>query len=61
MIRMDELLGVSRAIAVVREQAQQLLARGQTGHRLPPILLQGETGTGERPTRAAAPPRRAAA
>jgi transcriptional regulator with AAA-type ATPase domain/tetratricopeptide (TPR) repeat protein len=47
MIRMDELLGVSRAIAVVREQTQQLLARGQRAHRLPPILLQGETGTGK--------------
>jgi transcriptional regulator with PAS, ATPase and Fis domain len=44
---MDELLGVSRAIALVREQAQQLLARGRCAHRLPPILLQGETGTGK--------------
>ena len=47
MIPMDELLGESHAIAVVREQAQQLLARGQRAHRLPPILLQGETGTGK--------------
>ena len=44
---MDELLGESRAIAVVREQARQLLARGQRAHHLPPILLQGETGTGK--------------
>lgn len=43
----DELLGESRAIAVVREQARQLLARGQHAHHLPPILLQGETGTGK--------------
>jgi DNA-binding NtrC family response regulator/tetratricopeptide (TPR) repeat protein len=47
MIPLDELLGVSRAIAVVREQAQQLLAREQRARRLPPILLQGETGTGK--------------
>ena len=47
MTPMDELLGVSRAIALVREQAQQLLARGRCAHRLPPILLQGETGTGK--------------
>ncbi len=44
---MKELLGVSRAIAAVREQVQQLLTRGQHAHRLPPILLQGETGTGK--------------
>jgi len=44
---MDDLLGESHAIAVVREQALQLLARGQRAHRLPPILLQGETGTGK--------------
>jgi transcriptional regulator with AAA-type ATPase domain/tetratricopeptide (TPR) repeat protein len=44
---MDELLGESHAIALVREQARHLLARGQRAHRLPPILLQGETGTGK--------------
>ena len=47
MIPMKELLGVSRAIAAVREQVHQLLARAQHAHRLPPILLQGETGTGK--------------
>ncbi len=47
MVSTDELLGVSRAIAAVREQTQQLLAREQHAHRLPPILLQGETGTGK--------------
>ena len=47
MIPMDELLGESHAIAVVREQARQLLVRGQRARRLPPILLQGETGTGK--------------
>ena len=44
---MKELVGVSGAIAAVREQVQQLLTRGQHAHRLPPILLQGETGTGK--------------
>jgi transcriptional regulator with AAA-type ATPase domain len=47
MTPMDELLGESHAIAVVREQARQLLARGHRAHRLPPVLLQGETGTGK--------------
>ena len=47
MVSTDKLLGVSRAIAAVREQVQQLLAREQYAHRLPPILLQGETGTGK--------------
>jgi two-component system, NtrC family, response regulator AtoC len=44
---MEELLGRSRAIEVVREQVTQLLALGRGGRRLPPILLQGETGTGK--------------
>lgn len=43
----DELLGASNAIAEVREQIRQLLARGQHAQRLPPLLLQGETGTGK--------------
>ena len=47
MVSTDKLLGVSRAIAAVREQTQQLLTREQYAHRLPPILLQGETGTGK--------------
>ena len=47
MTPMDPLLGVSPAITAVREQAQQLIAREQSAQRLPPILLQGETGTGK--------------
>ncbi len=47
MNTLDELLGQSHAIALVREQAQRLLELGRRGHRLPPILLQGETGTGK--------------
>src|SRR5579859_1632749 len=47
MSPIDDLLGESHSIALVREQALQLLARAQRTHRLPPILLQGETGTGK--------------
>ena len=47
MTPLDELLGQSHSIALVREQAEQLLSRVQHAHRLPPILLQGETGTGK--------------
>ena len=47
MVSAKEMLGVSRAIEVVREQVHQLLTRAQHAHRLPPILLQGETGTGK--------------
>ena len=47
MVPTDELLGASHAIAAVREQTRQLLCREQRAHRLPPILLQGETGTGK--------------
>ena len=41
-----QLLGVSRGIVAVREKVQQLLRQSAT-HRLPPILLCGETGTGK--------------
>ena len=43
----DELLGQSHAIEVVKQQVEQVLVLGRGGHRLPPILLQGETGTGK--------------
>src|SRR5712691_4752215 len=42
-----ELLGESAAIQGVRENIRRLLARPQTGRRLPSILIQGETGTGK--------------
>jgi DNA-binding NtrC family response regulator len=47
MLSMDDLLGVSPAIAALRAEIQQLLDRGQRAQRLPPLLLQGETGTGK--------------
>jgi DNA-binding NtrC family response regulator len=47
MSPIDDMMGESRAIAAVREEARRLLARSQRAHCLPPILLQGETGTGK--------------
>ena len=41
-----QLLGASPGIVAVREKVQQLL-RQSAGHRLPPILIRGETGTGK--------------
>jgi len=44
----DEMLGTSPAMAAVREQLSRLLALpGGTTRRLPPVLIQGETGTGK--------------
>jgi DNA-binding NtrC family response regulator/tetratricopeptide (TPR) repeat protein len=42
-----ELLGESPGITKVREQVDHLLAHEGRSSRLPPILLQGETGTGK--------------
>src|SRR5262245_45014740 len=42
-----DLLGDSPGIQAVREQIGRLLERGQDARRLPPILIQGETGTGK--------------
>jgi hypothetical protein len=47
MTSMHDLLGVSPAIAALRAQIEQLLDRGRRAQRLPPLLLQGETGTGK--------------
>jgi transcriptional regulator with AAA-type ATPase domain/tetratricopeptide (TPR) repeat protein len=47
MTFMDEMLGRSHAIEVLKQQVQQVLVLGHGGHRLPPILLQGETGAGK--------------
>ena len=43
-----ELLGESPGIVAVRQKIGQLLQRQTDARRLPPILLQGETGTGKR-------------
>jgi two-component system response regulator AtoC len=42
-----ELLGESLAIQAVRATVERLLAHGIEGRRLPPLLIQGETGTGK--------------
>jgi transcriptional regulator with AAA-type ATPase domain/tetratricopeptide (TPR) repeat protein len=44
---LDDLSGHSPGIRAVREQVSRLLGRRQEGRRLPPILIQGETGTGK--------------
>ena len=45
--RLAELLGDSPTIEVVRDKLRRLLERQRAGQRLPPILIQGETGTGK--------------
>ena len=42
-----DLLGESPAIRAVRATVERLLAHGVEGRRLPPLLIQGETGTGK--------------
>jgi transcriptional regulator with AAA-type ATPase domain/tetratricopeptide (TPR) repeat protein len=44
----ESLLGTSPALSAIREEISRLLARpATTSRRLPPILIQGETGTGK--------------
>ena len=47
MDELAELLGESPTMQMVRERLHRLLDRQRAGQRLPPILLQGETGTGK--------------
>ena len=42
-----ELLGESHGIVAVRAKLGQLLGHHASPRRLPPVLLQGETGTGK--------------
>src|SRR5437016_11977277 len=42
-----ELIGENPKIAALRQKARALLQRHQGARRLPPILIQGETGTGK--------------
>src|SRR5712691_1897216 len=42
-----ELLGESSGIEAVREKVERLLKRQRDARRLPPILIEGETGTGK--------------
>src|SRR5262245_54860301 len=47
MAPLHELLGESPGIQAVRETVGRLLAPGAEGRGLPPLLIQGETGTGK--------------
>src|SRR2546421_1478656 len=47
MKALSELLGESPGIRAVREKVARLLERPAESRRLPPILIQGETGTGK--------------
>ena len=42
-----EFLGSSPSFEEVKDRARQLLARVRAGGRLPPVLIQGETGSGK--------------
>jgi DNA-binding NtrC family response regulator/tetratricopeptide (TPR) repeat protein len=47
MGELGELFGESAAIAAVRDTLRRLLDRARASHRLPSILLQGDTGAGK--------------
>src|SRR5512138_780288 len=47
MKHLVELLGESPGVEAVREKITRLLARQRDARRLPPVLIQGETGTGK--------------
>jgi len=47
MSRLAELLGDSAAIELVRRNLCRLIERQREGQRLPPVLIQGDTGTGK--------------
>ena len=47
MATLEELIGDSPAIMAVREKVERLLQRQAESRRFPPVLIQGETGTGK--------------
>jgi len=47
MKHLAELLGESPGIEAIRVRIKRLLARQQDARRLPPVLIEGETGTGK--------------
>ncbi|HUF94024.1 MAG TPA: sigma 54-interacting transcriptional regulator, partial [Candidatus Limnocylindria bacterium] len=47
MKALDDLLGDSRGIEAVRDKIKRLLERPRDARRLPPVLIEGETGTGK--------------
>jgi DNA-binding NtrC family response regulator/tetratricopeptide (TPR) repeat protein len=44
---LDEVIGESPGVVAVRERIARLLSRSSEVRRLPPVLIQGETGTGK--------------
>src|SRR5215471_9258415 len=47
MKHLDDLLGDSPGIQAIRDKIERLLTRQQDARRLPPVLIEGETGTGK--------------
>src|SRR5262249_61062242 len=47
MKHLADLLGDSPGIQAIREKIERLLSRQQDARRLPPVLIEGETGTGK--------------
>ena len=47
MKHLSELLGESPGIEAIRDKIKRLLTRQQDARRLPPVLIEGETGTGK--------------
>ena len=47
MKHLADLLGDSPGIQAIRDQIARLLTRQQDARRLPPVLIEGETGTGK--------------
>src|SRR5437870_13827467 len=47
MKHLAELLGESPGIEAIRDRIKRLLARQQDVRRLPPVLIEGEKGTGK--------------
>src|SRR5262245_52883065 len=45
--QLADLLGESSGIEAIRDKIARLLARQQDARRLPPVLIEGETGTGK--------------
>ncbi len=44
---LDAIIGDSPGIAAVREQVRRIIERQSVARRLPPLLIEGETGTGK--------------
>src|SRR2546428_3011910 len=47
MKHLTDLLGKSPGVEAIRERVARLLERQQDARRLPPVLIEGETGTGK--------------